>query len=104
MENDKRNMYATVDLLKVYMANVAKYKIKTKEIFSNPTHKVGRHCADILLLKAVYSYLNGNTQTSVNLLIEAVKGNANCIDSLEVMVILIVVLELSYNVQFNFFQ
>lgn len=86
VENDDRNFFAAVDLLKVYMANVSTYKIKIDEILSDPKHKVGRHYVDILTSKAVFSYLDGNSQQSVDLLIKAVTTNAKCIDAFQVRV------------------
>ncbi len=73
-----------MDLLKAYMANVPIHKTKIKEMFSNPAHKMGRHYVEMLILKAVYSYFNGEAQKPVALLIKAVAKDAKCVDSLEV--------------------
>lgn len=86
VENEENNIFAVVDLLKVYLENIPAYKTKIEQIFSNPTHKVAKNYAEILLMKAVYSSLIGNSNKSVDLLIGAVSYNSKCIDSLEVTI------------------
>lgn len=84
VENDERNIFATLDLLKVYMANIPTYKNKMEKIFGNLTQKQGKKYDELLILKAVYTFLNGNSEACVNFLVQAVKVNDKCIESLEV--------------------
>lgn len=84
VENDERNIVATIDLLKAYMANFTTYKTKMEQIFSNPLYKTGKHYSDILIVKAVFEYMKGNSEKTVDLLIEAVTNSAKCVDSLQV--------------------
>ncbi|XP_037049248.1 uncharacterized protein LOC119083616 [Bradysia coprophila] len=83
VENDARNVFATVDLLKVYMENIPVHKAEIKEILLDPAHKIGKHYTEMLILNAVYSSSNGNDEKSVDLLIEAMNTDAKCVDSLE---------------------
>lgn len=84
VENDDGNIFALLDLLKAYLADIPTYTMKMEQIFSDPVHKAGKYYSDILVLRAVHSYLKENVQKSVDLLIEAVTNDAKCIDSLEV--------------------
>lgn len=85
VEYDCNNVFAAIDLLKVYMANVSTHKIKMDQMFADPAFKKSKHYGEILLLKAVYSYMNGICDESVRYLIEAVNTDAKCIDSIEVV-------------------
>lgn len=86
MENDERNIFATLDLLKVYMENIPTYDNKIKRIFCNPSFQLEQRYAELLLLKAVYTSLKEDNEECVDLLIQAVTKSAKCIDSLEVIV------------------
>lgn len=66
------------------MADIPTYTMKMEQIMSDPVHKAGKYYSDILVLRAVYSYLKEDSQKSVDLLIEAVTNDTKCIDSLEV--------------------
>ncbi|XP_037046879.1 uncharacterized protein LOC119081777 isoform X2 [Bradysia coprophila] len=84
VENDERNLFASVDLLRVYMADMPTHKTKMEKILEDPIYKARDHYNDILLLKAMYSYLNGDIEKSVDILIEAVTHNRiGSVDSLE---------------------
>lgn len=101
VENDERNVFAAVDLLKAYMKNIPTHKTKMEQLFSNPLHKVGKHFAEILILKAVFEYLNGNTQKAVDLLIQAVTNSAKSVDTLEVPCQSYVVIPFTNSSHFN---
>lgn len=66
------------------MADIPTYTMKMEQIMTDPVHKAGKYYSDILVLRAVYSYLKEDSQKSVDLLIEAVTNDTKCIDSLEV--------------------
>lgn len=75
------------------------HKVKMKEVFADPANKTGKHFGEILLLKAVYLHLKGNSDKAVDVLIEAVKHNAKCVDSLEVNFDCELSTKLSFNTQ-----
>lgn len=68
------------------MSDVKKHERKMNEMFESPIHHKTKKLSgdDVLILKAVSSYLNGNSEKSVDMLIEAVNRNAKCINTLEV--------------------
>lgn len=90
VENDERNAFAVLDLLKVYMANISANRSKIDKIFlqahNHPFYKAEPvRYAEILLLKAVYKFLDGKNDDCVSLMVEACTKSAKCAKSIEVI-------------------
>lgn len=90
VENDERNVFAVLDLLKVYMANVSANRSKIDKIFSqaqnHPFYKAEPvRYAEILLLKALYKFLDGKNDDCVSFMVEAFTKSAKCAKSIEVI-------------------
>lgn len=68
------------------MADISTHKTKIEQILEDPIYKPREHYNEILLLKAMYTYFNGDSQTSADLIIDAFTNNSTkSIDSLEVV-------------------